>query len=270
MTPAGGALAPPTLRPGRGLSWLGLPAAAALIVAASSPWLAQRLPRFLVPALACLGGAWACIAFVRALRRLTHGQRHAHGANLLRFAVALVAVVVLAVVPLSRLVGLLAAPSTGPPHVLTTFGNWLGSEGYPLPGPHRGVDLAGRLGTDVLAAADGRVLVARDNGGVCGLIVVILHAPEGYRTVYCHFSEIGVRAGDIVRRGQPIGRVGATGQRAFPGYEHVHLEIQRSGDINDLEDPMPRIAGCFDASATYPADRLVLTYPLPCQAGDRR
>lgn len=263
-------LASPTLRLGRWISWLGLPLAAALIVAASSPWVGQRLPRFLIPTLACLGAAWAAITFVRAVLRLAHDRRGERGENLRRFAVTLVAAVVLAVLPLSRLVGLLTAPSTGPPHVLAAFGGWFGSEGYPLPGPHRGVDLAGRVGTDVLAAADGRVIVARDNRDVCGLIVAILHQPEGYRTVYCHFSEIVVRAGDDVRRGQRIGRVGATGQRAFPGYEHVHLEIQRSADKNDLEDPMRRMAGCFDALATYPTDRLVLTYPLPCAAPGRR
>ena len=79
-----------------------------------------------------------------------------------------------------------------------------------------------------------------------------------------------MQAGDLVRRGQRIGRVGTTGQRAFAGYENVHLEIQRSANINDLEDPMGRMAGCIDAAATYPTDRLVLTYPLPCQARERR
>jgi murein DD-endopeptidase MepM/ murein hydrolase activator NlpD len=88
--------------------------------------------------------------------------------------------------------------------------------------------------------------------------------------VYCHFAEIVVNAGDVVRRGQRIGSLGTTGQRAFPGYEHVHLEIQRSADINDLEDPIRRMAGCFDAGASYPTDRLVLTYPLPCRARERR
>ena len=270
MTSAGGALASPTFRLGRWLSWLGLPVAAALVLVASSPWIGQLLPRFLIPTLAGVGAAWASITFVAALLRLAHGDRHERGSNLRRLAVPLVAVVVLAVMPLSHLVGLLTAPSTGPPHILAAFGDWFGSEGYPLPGPHRGVDLASRVGADVLAAADGRVVVARDNRDVCGLIVAILHEPEGYRTVYCHFSEIVVRAGDLVRRGQRIGRVGTTGQRAFPGYEHVHLEIQRSGNINDLEDPMRRMAGCFDAATIYPTDRLVLTYPLPCQTRERR
>jgi len=70
------------------------------------------------------------------------------------------------------------------------------------------------MGADVLAAADGRVTVARDNRDLCGLIVVIDHDPgnpHSYRTVYCHFSEIAVRVGDSVKRGQRIGAVGTSG-----------------------------------------------------------
>jgi murein DD-endopeptidase MepM/ murein hydrolase activator NlpD len=66
------------------------------------------------------------------------------------------------------------------------------------------------------------------------------------------------------KRGQPIGIVGTTGQRAWPGYEHVHLELQRGTDVNAVEDPRPRLAGCFDAQAAYATERLVLTYPLRC------
>jgi murein DD-endopeptidase MepM/ murein hydrolase activator NlpD len=264
------AVGSPSLRRARWSSWVGLPVAAALILAASSPSMGQALPRFFFPALAFVGGLLSVIAFVRALRRLAHGERTKRRANLRRFALALLVVVVLAVLPLWRLVGILTVPSTGPPRILAGFGDWLGGEGYPTLGSHRGVDLAGPVGTDVLAAADGRVVVARDNRDVCGLIVGILHQPEGHRTVYCHFSAIVVRPGDVVRRGQRIGSLGATGQRAFPGYEHVHLEIQRSADKSDLEDPMRRMVGCFDPTAIYPTDRLVLTYPLPCRESDRR
>jgi murein DD-endopeptidase MepM/ murein hydrolase activator NlpD len=270
MTSAGGALAPPTIHLTRWASWLALPLAAALILAGSSPWIGQRLPRFMLPALAFAGALSAAVAFSRAVLRLVHGAPAERGPNLRRLFAPLLAVVFLTVLPLSRLVGVLTAPATGPPHILAAFGDWLGSEGYPLPAPHRGVDLAGRVGTEVLAAADGRVVVARDNGDVCGLIVGIVHEPDGYRTVYCHFAEIVVKTGDVVRRGQRIGSLGTTGQRAFPGYEHVHLEIQRSADINDLEDPMRRMAGCFDSAASYPTDRLVLTHPLPCRSRESR
>jgi hypothetical protein len=37
---------------------------------------------------------------------------------------------------------------------------------------------------------------------------------------------------------------------------------QRGRDINAIEDPLPRIVGCFDDTKMYPTDRLVLTYPV--------
>jgi hypothetical protein len=42
------------------------------------------------------------------------------------------------------------------------------------------------------------------------------------------------------------------------------LELPRGTDSRDLHDPLPRMAGCFDAGARYPTDRLVLTYPVRC------
>jgi murein DD-endopeptidase MepM/ murein hydrolase activator NlpD len=178
-----------------------------------------------------------------------------------------VGMVFLVLLPLSHLVRAMTPSGGGTPRIHTGFGDWLGSEGYPLLSRHRGVDIASRMGADVLAAADGRVTVARDNRDLCGLIVVIDHDPgnpHSYRTVYCHFSEIAVRVEDSVKRGQRIGAVGTSGQRAFPGFEHVHLELQKGRDINAIEDPLAQIVGCFDAATVYPADRLMLTYPVKC------
>jgi murein DD-endopeptidase MepM/ murein hydrolase activator NlpD len=244
-------------------AWLGLSIAGALIVAASSPTVAHALPRFSYPALALAGAVLMTVTFVRATLRL--GRAH-NGSAVVRFAVAAVGFLVLAVLPLTRLVGILTTSAVAPPRILVGFGDWLGGEGYPRPSAHRGVDFAAHPGSDVLAAADGRVIVARDNRDLCGLIVVILHEPHGYRTIYCHSAEIRVRRGDDVRRGQAIAIVGTTGQRAFPGYEHVHLELQRGTDAAAVEDPRPRLAGCFDTQARYPTDRLVLTYPVRCRA----
>ena len=179
-------------------------------------------------------------------------------------AVNVIAAVVLVVLPGSRLVGALTAARGGPPRTLVGFGDWLGGEGYPRLSAHRGVDIAGRVGSDVLAAADGRVVVARDNGDACGLIVVIVHDPHDYRTVYCHLSALAVARGERVDRGQRIGMVGTTGQRAWPGYEHLHLELQRGGNLNDLVDPAAALVGCFDGATSYPTERLVLTYPVRC------
>ena len=246
------------------LGWLGWPIALLIFVAAASPAVAQRTPRFLFPALAVIGGALALLAFARSLRRFVGALRDTGRPSVVSLVSSAAATLLLVVLPGVRLVEMLSPPAGRAPRILARFGDWRGSEGYPLPRPHRGLDIKARPGSDVLAAADGRVTVARDSGDLCGLIVVIVHDPHGYRTVYCHFARIAVERGDEVRRGLPIGTVGTTGQRAWPGYEHVHLELQRGTDPRDLEDPAPRMVGCFDASARYPADRLVLTYPVSC------
>ncbi len=236
-----------------------------MIAAASSPWVAQRVPRFFFPTVAVAGGVLTALAFLGALRRLLRAGREGRRSHARALAVASIGALVLVVLPLVRFVGIMTAPAAGPPYVLVGFGEWLGGEGYPRPSAHRGIDYRGRVGSDVLAAADGRVVAARDNRDLCGLLVAILHAPHDYRTVYCHFSSIVVQPGEMVRRGQRIGMLGTTGQRAWPGYEHVHLELQRGGNVDDVENPRGRMVGCFDAQARYPVDRLVLTYPLACR-----
>lgn len=243
---------------------LGLPMAVLVIVGGHTPWIAQRVPRAVFPTLAAAGAALIVFSFVNSLLQFVRYRRVQGRSRVLPVAVNVVAIVFLVLLPLTHLVRAMTAPRDGTPRIHAGFGDWLGSEGYPRLRPHRGVDIAGRMGADVLAAADGRVAVARDNRDLCGLIVVIDHDAYGLRTVYCHFSEIAVRVGDSIKRGQRIGAVGTSGQRAWPGFEHVHLELQRGREINAVEDPLARIVGCFDETKVYPADRLVLTYPVRC------
>jgi hypothetical protein len=245
-------------------TWFAVPMALLVWAGASSPWIAQRAPRFLFPALGAAAAALVTLSFVNSLIRFVRRCRGDGHRRVLRVAVSAVATLLLVFFPLTHLVRALTTPGDGLPRIHAGFGDWLGSEGYPRPSPHRGIDVAGRIGSDVLAAADGRVTVAHDNGDLCGLIVVIDHEPHGYRTVYCHSSEITVRAGDSVKRGQRIGTVGTSGQRAWPGFEHVHLELQRGRDMKNIEDPLARSAGCFDDKKQYPGDRLVLTFPVKC------
>jgi murein DD-endopeptidase MepM/ murein hydrolase activator NlpD len=244
----------------RWLRRLALPIAVAALLAASSPAIAQRTPRFLFPVLAIVGGALLVRSAIRVARDLRRGARR----PTVGLAVIAVATLLFAVLPFARFVYMMAPAAGGAPRVLTGFGDWRGAEGYPRLDAHRGIDVKGRLGADVLAAAEGRVTVARDNRDLCGLIVVVVHDPHGYRTVYCHLAEIAVTVGQGVARGQRLGALGTSGQRAWPGYEHVHLELQRGTDPRDLEDPISRMVGCFDPAARYPTDRLALTYPVPC------
>lgn len=84
---------------------------------------------------------------------------------------------------------------------------------------HRGIDIAAPEGTPVCAAADGVVSLADDSFLLHGQTIVIDHG-HAVSTLYIHLSEIHVTAGEGVRRGQTIGRVGATGVATGP---HLHF-----------------------------------------------
>lgn len=233
--------------------------------AATSPAIAQSLPRYTLPAFAAIGAAGATWSLWTAVTRLRRGTEGSAARRVVLIVVNLVAVVFLVILPGIRLIRLLIGPSPGAPLVFARFGDRLGTEGYPLlHGRHWGIDVLGRKGTDVLAAAAGRVAVARDTRDLCGLTVMVLHDPYGYRTIYCHFAEITVRVGDEVPRGGRLGTLGTSGLRAWPGYEHVHLELQKGPHKRDVEDPLPATVGCFEPGIAYPTDRLVLTYPVRC------
>jgi LysM repeat protein len=91
---------------------------------------------------------------------------------------------------------------------------------------HNGVDLASTLGANILASADGEVIIARTgwNGGY-GTYIVIKHG-NGTQTLYGHLSGLAVSAGQTVRQGQVIGYMGRTGSVKGPTGVHLHFEIR--------------------------------------------
>lgn len=91
-------------------------------------------------------------------------------------------------------------------------------------GFHRGIDLAAAAGTAVYAANDGIVRLA-EYLPLSGYAVLIDHG-MGIVTSYLHQSAILVRAGQRVRRGQVIGRVGSTGLSTGP---HLHWGFRING-----------------------------------------
>ena len=91
---------------------------------------------------------------------------------------------------------------------------------------HSGRDFAAPEGTPVVAALSGKVVSSGDAGGY-GLAVEIEHGNPLRRTLYGHLSELYVRAGDSVRQGEVIGRVGSTGLSTGP---HLHFELRLPQD----------------------------------------
>ncbi len=163
--------------------------------------------------------------------------------------------------------------------IMSPFADRYDGEGKQRPeGRHSGVDVWGRPGEPVLAAADGWVVEVGDiphveGRATCGRFVVLQHdarfivanLSSTATTKYCHLAERTVQDGTRVRRGDVIGLIGRTGWRRLiaheTGYEHVHWELALRGS---LSDPLEITVGCFDPSQRYPSDRLVLTYPVRC------
>lgn len=96
---------------------------------------------------------------------------------------------------------------------------------------HLGVDLSSVAHAPVQAANNGEVVLA-DDLGIYGNCVIIDHG-LGLQTLYGHLSRIGTQEGDIVEKGQIIGRTGASGMAAG---DHLHFGVTISGvPVNPVE-----------------------------------
>jgi hypothetical protein len=94
-------------------------------------------------------------------------------------------------------------------------------------GLHRGIDLGVPPGAEVVAPCGGVVAYAGDQG------VTLVCA--GRRVTLLPLGEVGLRAGDRVAAGQPVGRVGRRGGR----HAGLHLGVRRAGDAFGYVDPEP-------------------------------
>ena len=102
---------------------------------------------------------------------------------------------------------------------------------------HKGIDIAGPIGTPIMAAATGTVTFAGWNSGGYGNLVEIEH-PDGSLTRYAHNHRILVSAGQSVIQGQLIAEMGSTGNSTGP---HLHFEIYPPG--TDAVDPLAYLPG---------------------------
>ncbi len=89
---------------------------------------------------------------------------------------------------------------------------------------HSGVDFAGKMGSDVVSVAAGVVTFAARRSGY-GNLVEVNHG-KGYVTRYGHNSKILVKAGETVKKGQLLSKMGTTGRSTGP---HVHFEVLYNG-----------------------------------------
>jgi murein DD-endopeptidase MepM/ murein hydrolase activator NlpD len=99
---------------------------------------------------------------------------------------------------------------------------------------HEGIDLAGPLGSPIVAAGDGVVLDAGPASGF-GLWVVIQQA-NGDVTIYGHMYHYFVTVGQHVKAGQHIADIGANGEATGP---HLHFAVRQGGPTGPYVDPVP-------------------------------
>ncbi len=96
---------------------------------------------------------------------------------------------------------------------------------------HLGFDLAKVAHSPIPASNDGRVIWAQDLG-IYGNCIVIDHG-FGLQSIYGHLSEFLVKKGDMVKKGQIIGKTGSTG---LAGGDHLHFTMQVDGvQVNPVE-----------------------------------
>jgi len=90
---------------------------------------------------------------------------------------------------------------------------------------HNGIDFSAPTGIEIYATGDGVATIAGSKGNGYGLYVVLDHGFT-YQTLYGHMSEVLVEEGQVVKRGQIIGKVGSTGTSVAP---HLHYEVHKNG-----------------------------------------
>jgi murein DD-endopeptidase MepM/ murein hydrolase activator NlpD len=111
---------------------------------------------------------------------------------------------------------------------------------------HRGIDIAGPIGTPILAAAGGKVLTAGWGEDGFGNKVEIQH-PDGTITLYAHTSRVLTKVGASVHQGQQIAEIGSTGSSTGP---HLHFQIHPGG--KEAVDPLFFFAGNKMLAAAAP------------------
>jgi murein DD-endopeptidase MepM/ murein hydrolase activator NlpD len=101
---------------------------------------------------------------------------------------------------------------------------------------HTGIDFTAPPGTPIQATGNGVVIKAEHERVGYGHHVIIDHG-YGYTTLYGHMSSFNVKVGEVVHKGQSIGKVGDTGTSTAP---HLHYEVRLKGN------PVDPVIYCMD------------------------
>jgi len=101
--------------------------------------------------------------------------------------------------------------------------------------PHYGLDIAAPEGTPVIAPAAGVVTLSHPDMYYSGGTLILDHG-HGLSSTFLHLSAVDVEAGQVVKQGDQIGRIGATGRASGP-----HLDW-RMNWLNRRLDPQPLVA----------------------------
>ncbi len=120
--------------------------------------------------------------------------------------------------------------------ITQTFGNTPFASANPQVyngGGHNGIDFSAKVGTSILAAADGTVIGTGNTDSACsgvsyGKWVLIKHT-NGLSTLYAHLSVIQVSSGQSVKSGEQIGLSGNTGYSTGP---HLHFTVYASDSVH--------------------------------------
>ena len=95
---------------------------------------------------------------------------------------------------------------------------------------HKGIDLRAARRTPVHVTADGVIRYVEDkNKGTFGRVIIVSHN-FGFETVYGHLRFADVKVGDVVKKGQVIGRSGNSGRSNGP---HLHYEVIHASKVLD-------------------------------------
>lgn len=108
--------------------------------------------------------------------------------------------------------------------------------GYSLKMPiNKGIDISGKLGEPVAAAASGEVVYAGSDLSGYGRLIILKHN-SSYLSAYAHNRELFVNEGDSVKAGQKIAEIGSTGTTE----PKLHFEIRRDGKPVDPMGYLPQ------------------------------